>query len=420
MSFKDLGLNSQLLANIEAKGYSEATLIQKMAIPVILSGKDILAGSQTGTGKTAAFTLPILQLLSEKQPAGKKPKVLVLTPTRELAAQVGANIATYGKGLPIRSTIIFGGVSMQKQVKELNIGVDIVIGTPGRLLDLESQSSLDLSEIRYLVLDEADRMVDMGFIHDIRKIIRLVPVKRQTLFFSATYSDQVKTLANTILKNPETLEVTGKNTAATLIEQSVYHIEKTRKKDLLIHLIEEGNWNQVLIFTKTKHGANRLAQQLTRENINSTAIHGNKSQNARTRALADFKSLKVRVLVATDIAARGLDIDKLPHVINYDLPLVAEDYVHRIGRTGRAGATGEAISLVDPSEISLMNSIEKLLKCKIPVKPVGKFKVTPQTPATEDTREPRKNSGNSSKFFRNKRPNSQFRRNKNRNEKKRS
>ena len=338
MSFTTLGLCPEIMSAIESKGYSTPTPIQKNAIPAVLKGIDVMGGAQTGTGKTAAFTLPILQILKEKgKRTSNAPRVLIMAPTRELAAQVGESVADYGKGLPITSTIIFGGVGIQPQIRKLKKGVDIVIGTPGRLLDLAGQRALNLSKIDILVLDEADRMLDMGFIHDIRRILKLLPKQKQTLFFSATYSKEIKQLSDTILKNPELIEVARENTAAETVDQFMYKVEKAQKRHLLAHLIKTGDWNQVLVFTKTKHGANRLAEQLSKGGIASTAIHGNKSQSARTRALADFKALKVRVMVATDIAARGIDIDKLPHVVNFDLPMVAEDYVHRIGTYRKSG-----------------------------------------------------------------------------------
>ena len=376
MSFDNLGLSPHILKRVKAHGYETATPIQAQAIPVVLEGKDILAGAQTGTGKTAAFTLPLLQILSAKDLSNSRlPKALILAPTRELAAQVAESVRTYGEGLGISSTVIFGGVGIGPQKAKLRKGVDIVIGTPGRLLDLIGQKALDLSEIEILILDEADRMLDMGFIHDIRKILKILPREKQTLFFSATYSKEIKTLADTILKNPVLVEVARENTAAETVDQVVYMVEKAKKRFLLAHLIEEGDWNQVLVFTKTKHGANRLAEQLSKGGISATAIHGNKSQSARTRALADFKSIKVRVLVATDIAARGIDIDKLPHVVNFDLPQVAEDYVHRIGRTGRAGCSGEAISLVSDEDIKLLKAIHRLMKKTIPEKTCTDFNI---------------------------------------------
>ncbi len=376
MSFENLGLRQEILTGVKLQGYVKPTPIQQQAIPVIMQGRDILAGAQTGTGKTAAFALPLLHLLTARKASGVyRPRALVLEPTRELAAQVGESVETYGRGLRIRSTVIFGGVGIKPQIQCLRQGVDIVIGTPGRLLDLAGQKILDLSGIEVLVLDEADRMLDMGFIHDIRKIIRLVPKKRQTLFFSATYSKEIKVLADTILSKPELVEVTRRNTSPDTVGQSVFRVPKSRKRELLSHLIREGDWSQVLVFTRTKHGANRLAQQLETDGIMAAAIHGNKSQAARTRALADFKSCKVRALVATDIAARGLDIDRLPHVVNYELPQVAQDYVHRIGRTGRAGCTGEAISLQGEDEANLLYAIERLIKKEIPVNSIEGFSI---------------------------------------------
>ena len=380
MLFEKLGLRPEILGGIKIQGYTKPTPIQKHAIPVILKGRDILAGAQTGTGKTAAFTLPLLHLLSSSdKPRKNAPRALVLAPTRELAAQVGESIKTYGHGLHMRTAIIFGGVGINPQIKTLQRGVDIVIGTPGRLLDLISQKVLNLSHIEFLILDEADRMLDMGFIHDIRKIIQQIPKKRQTLFFSATYSKEIKKLADTILSNPELVEVARENTAAENVDQTVYFVPKSRKRELLSHLIREGEWNQVLVFSRTRHGANRLAKQLGTDGITATAIHGDKSQRARTQALADFKACNVRVLVATDIASRGLDIDRLPHVVNYELPEVAEDYVHRIGRTGRAGCSGKAISLVMQEEVKLLRSIERLIKKNVPVTDINGFS-EPKTP----------------------------------------
>ncbi len=368
MSFNNLGLSEPLLRAISEEGYSEPTPIQKQAIPVILAKKDVLGGAQTGTGKTAGFTLPLLQLLSESTPTKGKRKIraLILTPTRELAAQVGESVKTYGRHLPFKSTIIFGGVGINPQKATLRQGVDIVIATPGRLLDLANQRSLDLSTVEYLILDEADRMLDMGFIHDIKKILAMLPKQRQNLLFSATFSNEIKKLADNLLNSPTLIEVARRNRASEQVEQSVYPVDKTRKKELLSHLIKLGNWQQVLVFTRTKHGANRLCAQLENDGITAAAIHGNKSQGARTKALASFKDGGVRVLVATDIAARGIDIDQLPHVVNYELPNVPEDYVHRIGRTGRAGREGEAISLVCIDEKMLLRNIEKLIKKDIP------------------------------------------------------
>ena len=370
MSFDTLGLSAELLRAVSEQGYTEPTPIQRKAIPVILRGKDVMAGAQTGTGKTAGFTLPLLQLLS-KHPAsnGRRPvRVLVLTPTRELAAQVGDSVETYGRHLPVNSAVIFGGVKINPQIEKLRRGVDILVATPGRLLDHAGQKTVDLSQIEILVLDEADRMLDMGFIHDIRKILAQLPENhsRQNLLFSATFSNDIKQLANRLLNQPELIEVARRNATADTIRQVVHPVDKSRKRDLLTHLIGSNDWRQVLVFTRTKHGANRLAKQLDRDGLHAAAIHGNKSQGARTRALAGFKSGEVRVLVATDIAARGLDIDQLPHVVNYELPNVPEDYVHRIGRTGRAGNEGEAVSLVCVDELKLLRDIERLLKNEIP------------------------------------------------------
>lgn len=364
MSFKQLGLCEPLLKAIKEQGYSEPTPIQKQAIPIILAKKDILAGAQTGTGKTAGFTLPMLQLLSEHKPAKGKPHVraLILTPTRELAAQVAESVELYGKHLPFKSTVIFGGVKINPQLIALRKGVDIVIATPGRLLDHLSQKTIDLSKVDFLILDEADRMLDMGFINDIKKILAILPQNKQSLLFSATFSKEIKRLADTLLNAPSLIEVARANISSEQVKQVIHPVDKERKRELLSHLIKKGDWKQVLVFTRTKHGANRLAGQLEKDGISAAAIHGNKSQNARTKALADFKEGIVKVLVATDIAARGIDIDQLPHVINFELPNVAEDYVHRIGRTGRAGNNGEAMSLVCIDEHELLGNIEKLIK----------------------------------------------------------
>ena len=410
MLFEKLGLRPEILVGVRNQGYTEPTPIQEQAIPVILKGRDILAGAQTGTGKTAAFTLPLLHLLSSKNKnRGNAPRALVLTPTRELAAQVGESIKTYGHGLKMRTTIVFGGVSINPQIQCLRKGVDIVIGTPGRLLDLMGQRILDLSHIDFLILDEADRMLDMGFINDIRKIIRQVPANRQTLFFSATYSKKIKELADTILSNPKLVEVARQNTAAENVDQSVYLVPKSRKRELLSHLIHEGHWSQVLVFSRTRHGANRLAKQLMIDGITATAIHGDKSQGARTRALAEFKAGHVRVLVATDIASRGLDIDRLPHVVNYELPEVPEDYVHRIGRTGRAGCSGKAISLVMNDEVKRLRAIESLIKKSIPVNKIDGFsepKVLHNNESSnKNGQRPRSRGGNKSGFKGNNRPN---------------
>ena len=370
MSFNDLGLSAELLRAVSEQGYTTPTPIQRQAIPLILEGRDVMAGAQTGTGKTAGFTLPLLQRLSQR-PAGKgrRPvRALVLTPTRELAAQVGESVETYGRHLALRSAVIFGGVKINPQIQKLRQGVDILVATPGRLLDHAGQKTVDLSQVEILVLDEADRMLDMGFIHDIRKVLALLPENgaRQNLLFSATFSGEIKALANRLLNQPELIEVARRNTTAEKIAQVVHPVDKKRKRELLSHMIGSRDWRQVLVFTRTKHGANRLAQQLEKDGLSAAAIHGNKSQGARTRALAGFKNGDIRVLVATDIAARGLDIDQLPHVVNFELPNVPEDYVHRIGRTGRAGNEGEAVSLVCVDEHKLLGDIERLLKRKIP------------------------------------------------------
>ncbi len=369
MSFESLGLRAELLRAVSEKGYSKPTPIQSKGIPPILEGRDIMGGAQTGTGKTAGFTLPLLQRLMEStQPGkGKRPlRALVLTPTRELAAQVEDSVDTYGKYLPLKSMVIFGGVSIRPQIEKLRNGVDILVATPGRLLDHAGQRTIDLSNIEILVLDEADRMLDMGFIRDIRKVLALLPKQKQTLLFSATFSKEIRELAHDLLDKPALIEVARHNTAAELVTQVVHPVDKNRKGELLSWMIGSNNWQQVLVFTRTKHGANKLAKQLESDGITSAAIHGNKSQGARTKALKEFKAGDVRVLVATDIAARGLDIDQLPHVVNFELPNVPEDYVHRIGRTGRAGNEGEAMSLVCVDELKLLRDIERLLKREIP------------------------------------------------------
>jgi len=368
MSFDTLGLSAELLRAVAEQGYSEPTPVQRQAIPVILQGRDILAGAQTGTGKTAGFTLPLLQRLNDATPGkGRRPvRALILTPTRELAAQVGESVGTYGRHLPLVSTVIFGGVKINPQIQQLRRGVDILVATPGRLLDHVSQKTLDLSSVEILVLDEADRMLDMGFIRDIRRILALLPQRRQNLLFSATYSNDIRQLADTLLDAPVLIEVARRNTPTELVSQVIHPVDRERKRELLSFMVGSQNWRQVLVFTRTKHGANRLSQQLEKDGICSAAIHGNKSQGARTRALQHFKRGEVRVLVATDIAARGLDIDQLPHVVNYELPNVAEDYVHRIGRTGRAGNEGQAVSLVCVDEGRLLGDIERLLKRDLP------------------------------------------------------
>ena len=369
MSFDSLGLSEALLLSLSEKGYTTPTPIQLQAIPAILTGRDVLAAAQTGTGKTAGFALPILQKLSEFPAVpGKRPiRALIMTPTRELAAQVEESVKSYGQNLKLRSTVVFGGVNINPQIAHLRGGVDILVATPGRLLDLVNQKALTLAQVQVLVLDEADRMLDMGFIHDIRKIIKLIPAQRQTLLFSATFSQEIRELTDQLLDRPLTIEVAARNTAAENVTQHIYKIDKALKPELLAHLIVKGQWEQVLVFTRTKHGADRLCQKLGRYNIAASAIHGNKSQAARTRALAHFKDGQTRVLVATDIAARGLDIKQLPHVVNYELPNVPEDYVHRIGRTGRAGADGHAVSLVGEDEVPFLKRIEKLLNLRLTV-----------------------------------------------------
>jgi len=362
MLFNQLGLSAELLRAVEEQGYSEATPIQCKAIPHILKGDDILAGAQTGTGKTAAFTLPMLQRLQQKSDGPRRIRALILTPTRELAAQVHASVQTYGKYRPIRSMEIYGGVSARPQLAKIRRGVDVVIATPGRLLDHVRQGNINLSGVEMLVLDEGDRMLDMGFIRDIKQIIKELPAKRQNLLFSATFSAEIRSLANGLLNSPTEVQVAQRNTTADRVKQVVMPVDKARKRELLSEQIGQGNWRQVLVFTRTKHGANRLAKQLNGDGIETSAIHGGKSQGARTKALHEFKSGNIRVLVATDIAARGLDIDKLPYVVNFELPHVAEDYVHRIGRTARAGHDGTAVSLVCVDELKLLKDIEKLLK----------------------------------------------------------
>ena len=383
MSFSNLGLCTELLRAIKEEGYTTPTPIQTESIPVILSKKDVLAAAQTGTGKTAGFTLPLLELLNKNYSKDRKSsvKALILTPTRELATQVAQSVEVYGKYLPFKSAVIFGGVGINPQKAILKKGVDIITATPGRLLDLVSQDCLDLSKVEFLVLDEADRMLDMGFIHDIKKILSILPKHRQNLLFSATFSPEIKKLADGLLKTPVLIEVSKANSTSHKVEQTVHHVDKERKKELLIHLLNKNSWKQVLVFTRTKHGANKLSEALIKDKITSAAIHGNKSQGARTKALDDFKAGTVRVLVATDIAARGIDIDQLPHVINFELPNVPEDYVHRIGRTGRAGNSGDAISLVCIDEHDYLLAIEKLIKQKINKIAIEGFKVNPNIKA---------------------------------------
>ena len=362
MKFTDLGLSAEILRAIAAQGYDTPTPIQQQAIPVVLAGRDLMACAQTGTGKTAGFTLPILQLLQGKRARPKQPRVLVLTPTRELAMQVEESVRTYGKHLPLTSLAVFGGVGMNPQVQALARGIDILVATPGRLMDHMQQKTVDLSAVEILVLDEADRMLDMGFIRDIRKILAVMPKQKQSLLFSATFSDEIRELAQSFLHDPASVEVARRNTAAETVAQRVIHVDREQKRDLLVHLFQTHGWHQVLVFTRTKYGADALARKLDKAGIRAAALHGDKSQGARVRALNEFKDGKLVALVATDIAARGLDIDALPHVINFELPNMPEDYVHRIGRTGRAGMEGEALSLVCADERAYLRDIEKLIK----------------------------------------------------------
>jgi ATP-dependent RNA helicase RhlE len=386
MSFSDLGLAPELLRAVADKGYDVPSPIQLQAIPAVLAGRDVLAGAQTGTGKTAGFVLPILQRLAAAN-ATRIPRALVLTPTRELAAQVAQSARDYGKYLPLRVMQVFGGVNINPQITGLRSGCDILVATPGRLLDLAQQRAVDLSGVSVLVLDEADRMLDMGFIHDIKRIIKLLPSKRQNLLFSATYSDDIRGLAERLLSNPLSIQVAPRNAPIELVEQCAYRVPKDQKRHLLVHLIRTGNWHQVLIFTRTKHGANRLTQQIEGAGIRAAAIHGNKSQAARVKALDMFKRGQITALVATEVAARGLDIKELPQVVNYELPNVPEDYVHRIGRTGRAGALGQAISLVSADENGLLRDIERVLKRTVPVIPTPAFETVPDShPASERER----------------------------------
>jgi ATP-dependent RNA helicase RhlE len=390
MTFDELGLSAPLLRAIEEKGYRQPSPIQAVAIPAVLSGRDLMAAAQTGTGKTAAFTLPILELLHAKGVAHPhRIRALVLTPTRELAAQVAESIATYGAHLPFKSTVVFGGVKPNPQIAALRKGIDILVATPGRLLDLCQQGEVQFSDIEVLVLDEADRMLDMGFIHDIRRILKLLPQQRQNLMFSATFANEIRGLAKTIMNNPLEVSVSAPNTTAERVKQWVYPVDKIRKSALLRELVVQNDWQQVLVFSRTKHGANRLSEYLEKAGVNASAIHGNKSQGARTKALSGFKSGKIRVLVATDIAARGLDIAQLPQVVNFDLPNVPEDYVHRIGRTGRAGASGRAFSLVSADEIKQLNDIEQVIQRHITREYVDGFEPDHEVPASAPLRKPR-------------------------------
>ena len=384
--FNQLGLSAELLRAVDEQGYKTATPIQRQAIPLILEGHDVLAGAQTGTGKTAGFTLPMLQRLQHGTVNRRRIRALVLTPTRELAAQVADSVRTYGQYLPFRAAVIYGGVSINTQIARLRKGVDVVVATPGRLLDHLQQGTIDLSAIECLVLDEADRMLDMGFIRDIRKILKCLPQERQNLLFSATFSKEIRRLAADLLNSPTEISVATNGKPAEGIDQVVYPVDRQRKRELLSHTIGAQNWRQVLVFTRTKHGANRLAAQLEADGLKSAAIHGNKSQAARVRALQEFKTGKVRVLVATDVAARGLDIERLPHVVNYELPHVPEDYVHRIGRTARAGHQGHAVSLVCVDEHKLLADIEKLLQARIDVKVIPGYEPDPHIKAESITK----------------------------------
>ncbi|TFW35089.1 DEAD/DEAH box helicase [Massilia horti] len=385
MSFSTLGLSDAIVRAVTEQGYTSPTPIQSQAIPAVLGGGDLLAGAQTGTGKTAGFTLPVLQRLStdkvgaalRNKTAPRAIRALILAPTRELAAQVEESVRVYGKYTNLNSAVIFGGVGINPQIKQLQHGVDILVATPGRLLDHIGQGTADVSKIEILILDEADRMLDMGFIHDIRKVLAVLPPKRQNLLFSATFSDDIKALADRLLNNPASIEVARRNSTVEVIAQKIHPVDRDKKHPMLSHLIRANDWHQVLVFTRTKHGANKLVEQLGKDGIGAMAIHGNKSQSARTKALSEFKDGALRVLVATDIAARGIDIDQLPHVVNYDLPNVPEDYVHRIGRTGRAGATGEAVSLVCVDEHQMLKDIEKLIKQTLPRHVIPGFEPDP-------------------------------------------
>jgi len=387
MTFESLGLSEPLLRAVKASGYSAPTSIQKQAIPAILEGEDMMAAAQTGTGKTAGFTLPLLQLLAENSSnKSKHPRALVLTPTRELAAQVQENVVTYGKYLPLRSATVFGGVNMNQQITKLKNGVDVLVATPGRLLDLHRQRAVNFSQIEILVLDEADRMLDMGFIHDIKTIMSHLPKQRQNLMFSATFSTAIRQLAKSIMNTPVEIDVAPRNSMVETVSHKIHPVDKARKAELLSRLIRTENWYQILVFSRTKHGADKLVKKLTRDNIHAAAIHGDKSQAQRTRTMKNFKNNRTRVLVATDIAARGIDVDQLSHVINFDLPFVPEDYIHRIGRTGRAGASGHAISLVSADEAGQLHDIEKLIKRKINREEIEDFEPKHVVPESVSTR----------------------------------
>ncbi|QIB64247.1 DEAD/DEAH box helicase [Kineobactrum salinum] len=397
MSFDNLGLSASLLRAIADQGYTTPSPIQAKAIPLILEGRDVMAAAQTGTGKTAAFTLPLLHRLTDGRAVRpNRCRALVLTPTRELAAQVQGSVRDYGKYDGLTSAVVFGGVKINPQIALMRRGIDVLVATPGRLLDLHGQGFIDFSDVEVLVFDEADRMLDMGFIHDIRRIVKLLPVKRQTLMFSATFSAEITQLAQGYMQNPVKVEVSTPNATADTVTQWVYPVDKKRKPELLSHLVRDNAWNQVLVFTRTKHGANKLSQLLEKDGIRAVAIHGNKSQNARTKALGDFKSGKIQALVATDIAARGLDIEQLPQVVNFDLPNVAEDYVHRIGRTGRAGAAGIAYSLVSADEADYLYGIEKLIRKSLPREEIDGFEpehAVPQGRPAQQTRPPARRGG---------------------------
>lgn len=411
MSFDSLGLPESLVTAVKAQGYEKPSPIQEQAIPAVLAGKDVMAAAQTGTGKTAGFTLPLLARLEGGERAkANQVRALILTPTRELAAQVQASVQKYGQGMPLRSMVVYGGVKINPQMQNLRRGVDILVATPGRLLDLYQQNAVRFKQLEVLVLDEADRMLDMGFIHDIKRILKFLPQKRQTLMFSATFSNDIRKLAKQFLHNPQEVSVTPKNSTAKTVSQVIHPVDKANKSALLKHLIKTNAWDQVLIFVRTKHGANRLAKQLVSAKINAAAIHGNKSQGARTKALAQFKSSELQALVATDIAARGIDIDELPHVINYDMPQVAEDYVHRIGRTGRAGLSGDAVSLVSADEVKMLKDIERLIGNPIERIEIEGFEPdhvvpnTPSAPAKPAVRRPKKNKPGSSRTRNQKQP----------------
>ncbi len=393
MTFDTLGLSEPLLRAVSEKGYDTPSPIQAKAIPAVLDGHDLMASAQTGTGKTAGFTLPLLHLLADKPTANSnRTLALVVTPTRELAAQIHESVLDYGKHLNLRSTVVFGGVKINPQMMKLRRGVEILVATPGRLLDLHKQNAINFNDVEVLVLDEADRMLDMGFIHDIKRIISLMPKKRQNLLFSATFSDEIRHLARGLLNNPVEIDVAPQNTTATKVEQKIHPVDKGRKAALLSHLIRNEGWHQALVFSRTKHGANKLVKLLERDNIHAAAIHGNKSQAQRTKALAEFKNGKVQILVATDIAARGIDIDQLPQVVNFDLPNVPEDYVHRIGRTARAGSSGHAVSLVSADEIKQLSDIERLIKNKIPREEVEGFEPDHALPESRSGHRPARNA----------------------------